>query len=606
MATEEVTRVEQAYFENPVKRIGVSGGTAPFFALKLTKEGINKFGTEHACNNDATISETYFIGKDLSRSVDEAQFYERTLGILKCNEDESAKDDGGLGKLLEKTFEYLGVVTLEEIVDGSPVEREMLVLKNLYDSLSKLRLLDFKMGDRTADSNWRGKSRARAYKQRVLDGFTNSTKEGFRLEGFDGKPQAIISMDPLLDLRFSLVKSPGKNSGKEKKAARFALQRLTGSEALMHYLDLHEVSASEESSLACDDTKPFDDSIAVNDSAEIFDKQLSIETSIITKSESLKLKDGSEESDFIKKADVYTTSEVAEIVLHETVRQLIQLSATCHNTTVPQKWLGSSVALGYDAEYFPVRSNSSEQKIRSNVIVSIFDWGKSELLTKEAFDKLSAAEKDDREKFWDYYMHGVDNLSFDAVTKYYNQFSNSHGWDDITVRVMDYDSSNDDDFMGEVNLTLPKDLTTTWSEEFPLRNKGKPFIRGRSKGGQRGSIKLDISWWDAPKISSRIRGSWRITVSQASNLKALDVISSDPYCLITARSGSFEYTQMTSVKMKTLNPIWRETLELPVVSNGSELLDSLHASGLPVDSKKLTALFHKKGKVSCTDWAQLF
>jgi len=544
MATGEVTRVDKAFFENPVKRLGVSGGTAPFFSLKLTKEGKEKFGTEYGKNG--TISETYFIGKDLSRAVDEVEFYEKTLGIKSSNKDDGTKDDGGMSKILGHTFVYLGVVPLDETVDGSPVERELLILKNLYDSLTKLRLLDFKIGERTADVNWRGKSRARAYKQRILDGFTNSTKQGFRLEGFDGQPKVITSMDPLI-------------------SARMALQRMNGPQVLMHYLDLHDVPDGENEGL----------------------------------------KDDVEESDYERKADVYTKSEVAEIVLHETVRQLVQLSATCHASTVPQKWLGSSVALGYDAGSFPPRSNSSEQSVRSNVIVNIFDWGRSELLSKEAFDQLSAAEQSDRKKFWDYYMCGIDELSHNATKKYNNQFSNSDGWDEVTVRVMDYDSGNDDDFMGEVTLPLPKiPLETTWSEEFVLRNKGKPFERGKRKNGKsRGSIKLDISWCEAPKTSSRIKGSWHITIDRASNLRIKDIISSDPYCLVIARSKSFEFKQMTSVKVKSLNPVWGETLELPVASMPSVLVDSLLASGISVESKKLKGILRDDAS---KDWSALF
>jgi len=335
----------------------------------------------------------------------------------------------------------------------------------------------------------------------------------------------------------------------------------------MHYLDLHDVPADENESL----------------------------------------KDDIEETDCARKADVYTKSEVAEIVLHETVSQLVQLSATCHASKVPQKWLGSSVALGYDAGSFPPRSNSAEQSVRSNVIVNIFDWGRSELLTKEAFDQLSTAEQSDRKKFWDYYISGIDELSRNAAKRYDNQFSNSDGWDEITVRVMDYDAGNNDDFMGEVTLPLPKiPLETTWSEEYPLRGKGKPWIRGRPKNGRsRGSIKLDISWLDAPKENSRIKGSWHITIDQASNLQVKDIISSDPYCLVIARSKSFEFEQMTSVKVKSLDPVWGETFELPVASRPSVLLDSLRASGnmMSLESEKFKGILNDEDDAA---WSALF
>jgi len=556
-----VTRVPTDYFQNPVVRLGVSGGTAPFFSLKLTPLGQEKlagpYGHPHL---NGHISESHFIGKDLSRAVDEVEFYEQTLEIQAGSSE--GKDEGGLEGLLGYTFQYVGIVTLEETVNGEPVERELLVLQNLYDSLTKLRLLDFKMGDKTADVNWRGKSRARAYKQRVLDTFTNSTKEGFRLEGFDGQPSVVTSMDPLLDLKFSrqrdITKEPDKKAG--QKAARMALQRMNGKQVLMHYLDLHVVPPHNRTPL------------------------LSVEG-----------------------ADVYTKSEIAEIVLHESVRRLVQLSVACHTTTVPQKWLGSSIALGYDYGAFPTRSESNEQLVRDNVIVNIFDWGRSECLTKEAYEGLTAVEQEDRKKYWDFYMHGADTLSFVAARRYHNQFSNKKVWNEVRIRVMDYDSSNNDDFMGEINLPLPRATPNeTWSEEFQLRNKGKPYVPGRTSGGQRGTIKVEITWVPvAEDMQSRIKGSWHIRIVSGSSLLKKDILTSDPYCLVTANGVHHQFTQMTSVKINTLNPVWNEVLEIPVVSCSTELMDSLEASGLKVDPSKLNELFRQGDDVNA-DWLSLF
>jgi len=555
MATDDFTRVNEDYFVSPVKRIGVSGGTAPFFALKLSEKGMEYFGSKH----DGAISEGYFIGKDLSRAEDELEFYERAITVAKGGDDD---DDGGLSKLLEFTFEYAGIVTLPEMVDDSPVSRQLIVLRNLFDSKQKLRLLDFKIGEKTAAANWRGKSRLRAFKQSFVDGMTNSTREGFRLEGFDGKPEVITSMDPLLDLK--LKKSKESTSTTAQKAMRMALQKMSGGQVLMYYLDLHEVP-SNKSQIQFKCTK----------------------------------EDGYE-------TDPYTDSEVTEIVLRQTLCELVKLYATCRSTTVPQKWLGSSVALGYDGNYFPSRSDENEEKIREGVIVNIFDWGRSELLTKIAYDKLSIDEKKDRALYWGYYVNGLKHLSYNAADRYYDQFSNSHDWKEVTVRVLDYDSNSADDFIGEVTIPL-LNQTTRYSEEFVLRNMGKSMLRDGSAGGKRGSIKIDISWWEAPKTCSHLRGSWRVKIDSASKLKAMDITTSDPYCLIIAKSSSYEFEQMTSVKIQTLNPVWEETFELPVVSSSSKLLESLRAQGLDVDPQKLTQLFGTEIKGDPREaWGDLF
>lgn len=569
----ETTRVDTACFENPVKRLGVSGGTAPFFAIKLTETGKTRFIPSFGEKD--TISPSYFIGKDLSHAVDEVEFYEKTL-VIRDHKNETAAADGGLSDLLGFTFDYAGVVSLEETVGSEVVRRELLVLRNLYDGYEKLRLLDFKIGEKTADANWRGKSRFRALKQSVLDGFTNSTLQGFRLEGFDGEPGVVTSMDPLLDLKINKTGRPSTRfmKGNEKKAARMALQKMTGSDAVMHFVDVREMPTEEEK-------------LAVSRRSDAGE----VETAAA--------------------ADAYSQTELAEIALHETVRRLARLSRTCHRVTVPQKWLGSSVALGFDAGSFPTRSPDAEERIRSKVIVNVFDWGRSELL--ESSDELSAEDREDRKAFWEFYKCGIDNLSFDAARRYYNQFSNNIGWKEITVRVMDYDSSSADDFIGEVTIPLPDPLLdpSPWAEEFVLRNKGKPLVRDGSSGGKRGSVKLVVSWWEAPKDESsprpRVCGAWHVTVDRGLNLKRMDVLSSDPYCLVIARSEGFEFEQMTSVVTQSCNPVWGETLEVPVVSSGLELLNSLNGEGLELDSSKVNGLFKDKdGSSHSDDWAKLF
>lgn len=75
----------------------------------------------------------------------------------------------------------------------------------------------------------------------------------------------------------------------------------------------------------------------------------------------------------------YSSEEVAELVLNEIVKKLSRLAVACCRVSVPQKWVGSSVALGFDCGYFPKRKDkclksSAEDLIRSKVIVNIFDW----------------------------------------------------------------------------------------------------------------------------------------------------------------------------------------------------------------------------------------
>merc|ERR1719193_2657859 len=130
-------------------------------------------------------------------------------------------------------------------------------------------------------------------------------------------------MDPLLDVA-KLGLRHRKSQDVRKKARRFMLQRTPPSDILMHLVDSHQ--------------EPLD----------IEDSELSSWRS---------------------------PTEVAELALHEMACRLAALSVACRRAPAPQKWVGSSVALGFDAGTLPPR-HAPEAKVRREVRVSIFDWGR--------------------------------------------------------------------------------------------------------------------------------------------------------------------------------------------------------------------------------------
>ena len=511
-----ITRVSENVFETPIHRIGVSGGTAAFYNLKYMK------------SSDSRDNKTanHYIGKDLSRASDEIEFYEDIL-VVQSKRYESEVMRSFLPNLLEFTFEYIGVLSAPEAGiettgdDSDPNNtRHLLVLRNLYDGSKKLRLLDFKIGQFTASSGWKKKSSFRAAKQKALDFFTNSEVEGYRLEGFDGPPASIVSRDETIENAIDFIDL--------KKKRKIMYQNMTGLEIFSYLIDLQESNYDMEN-------------LQHHISEEYF-----------------------------------SAAEVSEIVLNEIVKRLSRLTVACNKVTIPQKWVGSSVAIGFDCNYMPARDN--EQEIRSKVIVNIFDWGRSELNTPDKHDKLSVEEKIDRQTFWKYYVGGINHLSYVAASAYLNHFGNCTEWSTLHLTIRDYDAVSDDEYLGVIQVPL-KD---TPLEEHPLRH------------GKKGKLLFSVEWNPYPACS-RFHGSWKVFIQQAKNLIVGDLTSSDPYCVVTALSndGKLCFEQCTKVVSKTLDPIWEETFEIPLVKSDREVKLALDAGGIAYSKSLVSALENK-------------
>jgi len=504
---EQMTHVEAARFETSVKRLGVSGGTAPFFRLQLRPEVTPHLG--------ARWSKEYYIGKDLSHARDEVNFYEDAL------QDSKQPDGGALQGLHRFMFEYAGILSCT--VEGAASDdepTELLVMRNLHDGCQSLRLLDIKIGQRTADAGWQGKSRAAAMRQGIIDGVTNSCEEGFRLEGFDGVPPALRSMDPLMDLQ-GLAEESRFQPKVRKKALRIMFQRMSAVAMLMHFLDVHQVPESPKAS---------------------------------------------------ELAGTLAPVELAELVLHEIVRRLAELALACRLVPVPQKWIGSSVALGFDCGGLPSRQQP-EQAVREAVKVHIFDWGRSELNTLEKHMAMSESEKKDRAQFWGYYKGGIDRLLWESMRAYWHRFGNAAAWDKACITVYDFDSMSDNDFIGQVHIPL---------ERTPLTTVALTDTRGARCFGAGSVTTVTYSVeYQAMAASSRLKGTWRVQIAKAANLKACDTMqrrpASDPFAVLTVSTQDMRhcFRQQTSVVINNLNPEWNETLEVPVAARQGLLENAL-------------------------------
>lgn len=704
-----IQNVNPSWFESPVERMGTSGGTAPFFKLTLTDKGLEAIA---ARKPGQKIDKHYYIGKDLSHAEDEKDFYAELLEIRSRNNIETAAMDNkitkrdvteGIGLLEPYMFDYLGILRtkVNDWVDDSDDDEneeeedphyDLLVIGNLRRGCNSYRMMDLKIGEKTACGGWKGKSHFRAMKHHFMDGITNSVLEGYRLCGFNGTPKVIDSMDPLLDI---LVEEDIKSGAFSKS------DLISKSDTSLNSHISEEVSAlgdiSEEqpiqgdisrkrdrsgkgdSSVKRDRSGKGDRSIKVDISGRGLSRQRSVvalmlnrrranekseskiererESILSTRStdsfadstkktfEAFKERQGQAISEWeniiktgrvkeyvtttwgakIKKCkleqaesfmfkkmcgtnafryffdlhqdetetidrDCYLPAEVAEIIAHEFMSQLIGLSAACHKVEVPQKWIGSSVAVAYDCNFFPRRGTSEgdhrdrEAEIRSKVICKIFDWGRSELLTDAKYENLSSHGRHDRERYWDMYKEGIDRLSYNATRFYYHQFTTSTKWTHVTIEVMDFDSMSSDNYIGKIVIPLP-DLSNTRARKSLAKVKTYK-IKGILASSFRSSLNCSINWVDFP-ADSRLVGAWRVTIKRAKNLPPMDVgqllYTSDAYCVVTANSDSGQhFHQQTCIKARSKFPLWCETIDIPVcrTSNNSSLKSAFIANGI--------------------------
>ena len=352
-------------------------------------------------------------------------------------------------------------------------------MQNLFDGKKKLRLLDIKIGQYTADANWRGKSTFAAYKQGILDSKTNSAKEGYRMEGFDGCPAELMTFDPHEE---SGIMS---NLMSKKKSKRLQFQGMPAKRFLSWFIDCREAMGAPGYGY------------------------------------------GTHASN----------AEYGEAVLRAIVVKLATLAKALREVPVPQKWLGSSIALLFEAGALPERGTGLESAT-GEAGVYLFDWGRSELLSKEAFDELPAPEQEDRKRFWNYYSDGVCRLFYEALRAYYHRFC-SPAWTHVLIEVMDYDSISEHDLAGKVEIPLEE---TGGSKEFKLLGAdGKPV----QKKGKDCNLKVTISKRPEASSASAVPSAWLVTVHSADQIPNMDKhgpawginltgAKSDGYAFVTA------------------------------------------------------------------------
>eukprot|EP00971_Amphidinium_carterae_P167495 3318611-Amphidinium_carterae.1 len=78
----------------------------------------------------------------------------------------------------------------------------------------------------------------------------------------------------------------------------------------------------------------------------------------------------------------------------------------CALLDTPQKWIGSSVALGYDVAVLPSREEALMLRV-CRCSIEVVSNALSVYLAGCAVLERDHKTKEDREKFWNYYTHGL-------------------------------------------------------------------------------------------------------------------------------------------------------------------------------------------------------
>lgn len=546
-------------FEQPAEPVGVGGGTAAFFAM--TVEGKPRDREEEGSE--------WWLGKDLTRAFDELEFYYKA---------EPLRTAPGW-KVFDYMFKYGGVCKDFQVNWGGKkgIEKtDLLVLEDIAGLLYAPRLMDIKIGDKTADANWKGKSSFAAWRQDLIDSHTTTKLESLRVEGFMNPPSWLDSENPLEDFD-GLFEEGDKTM---KKARRFKLQRLTAREALEAFIDFN---GSNDHSGDVENVKNEDE-----------DQEQPKKKNLGRRPWNSELEDD--------KAYLQP-GEFAELILLSAIKHLGQLQKHCEEIAVPQKWIGSSVAVVADCGVMIERETWAEavkaereagevSEGPQNAGIYIFDWGRSELCTSDEFEAMGHEEQENRVAFWRSYQRGIQNLFSTSCFIYWTNLCVTE-WEKVRICVFDYDSSHANDMLGRVEIALP-----LWKPG--MKGDFKPHYLEDLRGNRILGIDRKFSivnvciWFIEYPDPSRFRGAWRVALRSARHLTVADVhpglftesFDADPFATVTAVESEASarevgltdrrrtYKLRTDVNPNSLDPLWNAFFEFPVARTESGEVDA--------------------------------
>ncbi|KAJ9458875.1 hypothetical protein DIPPA_70119 [Diplonema papillatum] len=300
----------------------------------------------------------------------------------------------------------------------------------------------------------------------------------------------------------------------------------------------------------------------------------------------------------------YSGTEVAALAVRQIVMHLLDIVSAAAATPVPQQWIGSSIALAFDAGKRPERNAHGGHPLVANV--KIFDWGRSELASFDMFNVLSSNQQRSRASHWAQWIGGALRLSFEAARFYRRQYCPSgKKWTTVKFEVWSHTKNNDiTTFLStrtgmgvatidlssapqneEIELALLPPgvlrgatiIKTVGATVNTVKRIGLSVSRTQGLGPRQMSIRVRINGPLKYPAGSNLEERWEVHVISAHDLPKTDVVGwCNPVVTVSMIDGvGARAVQRTNIIRNTREPVWNEVLEFAIASDECQTSNSL-------------------------------
>lgn len=553
-------------FKQPSNALAATaGGGARFYRLVPVCDDTHQSSTEDACGaysddccatasgNDGQRewqlhSGEVWLGKDTAGSLDELEFHDTAMRLRYRRSRDNPADicESDCWRIFDYLVSYHGLLKGQIChVPGSVShfrERplDLLVVRSPLEGLARPRLLHLEVGPRTTALQHRRGS--------DVDTASFSRQEGIRVEGFLAPPQSVASEEATHDAR-------GWTWGEctQRRAKRMPLQRLNLTGALTALVDFRDAISEER-------LWPSESIIGFPAFA------------------------GKAQDAFLD--EFLGPAEYAELSLLSLVRELASLLRACGDVPVPQKWVGSSLALLVEVGAAPPRTSSIDPLdwVAARVKLRLFGWNRSRVSSQLSGQFTSLIEQQDNELLWQIYQDSLARVLWEASRLYFHTFC-IQDWTKLRIEVFEISPRGEEISIGVAEAGLEEGCSVR--RALPLTTAlGVAHIYGTD--GKPATVVITVSFAECP-VPSRFRGVWRVIIDSATRLPAPStattespgskrpVSSSQARCMfatVTARGPakgalasegvvSFQRTSPVSDRHPA-GPVWKEEFEFLV------------------------------------------